>query len=133
MQRIVPFSFVSMIRSRSSSENRSIGFSPSSRIPALFTRMSTLPYFSITRSISRSGSPFFEISVETAKTSPPAALISSATFSSAASLLAVITTVAPSFANIFAVASPTPELPPVIIATLPFKRSISKILLCCYR
>ena len=124
MQRIVPFSFVSTIRSRSSSENRSIGFSPSSRIPALLTSISIFPYLSITFCISASGSSGFDISVETAKTSPPAALISSATFSSAVSLLAVITTVAPSFANNFAVAAPTPELPPVITATLPSKRPI---------
>ena len=65
-----------------------------------------------------------EISVETAYTSPPAAVISSATSFNAASLRAVITTVAPSAANSFAVAAPTPELPPVITAIFPFKRFI---------
>lgn len=86
MQRIVPFSSASTIRSRSSSENRSIGFSPSSRI--LHYSQECLPcHISlITRSISRSGSPFFEIYLlKQRKTSPPAALISSATSSAALS------------------------------------------------
>ena len=124
IQRIVPFWFVSMIRSRSSSVKRSIGFNPASRIPALLTRISILPYFSIAASINLSGSSGLEISVDNASTSPPACLISSAISSNAAALLAVITTDAPSAANNFAVAAPTPELPPVMTATFPVKRPI---------
>ena len=45
------------------------------------------------------GNSGLEISVETAKASPPAALISAATFVRAASLRAVMTTTAPSFPN----------------------------------
>ena len=48
-------------------------------------------------------------------------LIFSATSSRADCLLALITTEAPSFANRSAVAAPTPELPPVMTATLPCK------------
>ena len=124
MQRIVPFWLVSTMRSRSSSVKRSMGLSPSSRMPALLTSTSIFPNLSITTCISFSGSSGLEISVATARTLPPFSSISLATSCRAASRRAVITTVAPSAANSLAVAAPTPELPPVITATLSFKRSI---------
>ena len=124
IQYIVPFSFVFMILSRSSSLKRSIGFSPLSRTPALFTRISILPNASTALSIRFSQAALSEMSVGTARTVPPSAFILSATALRGSIRRADITTVAPSFANASAVASPTPEFAPVITATFPFKRSI---------
>ena len=125
MQYMVPFWLMSTMRSRSSSLKRSIGFNPSSRTPALLIRMSILPYFSMAVATSLSASPFLEMSVTTGNTSPPASRMAAATSSSGATRRAVIITFAPSFANNFAVAAPTPELPPVITATFPSNRFIS--------
>ena len=63
------------------------------------------------------------ISVGTANTVPPLALISFSTSANACALLALITTLAPSAANNFAAAAPTPELPPVITTTFPFLKT----------
>ena len=126
MQRMVPFWFVSMMRSRSSSVKRSTGLRPLSRMPALFTRMSILPNASTAAAMRCSGSSGLEMSHGTASVRPPVWLISLATSSSASLRRAAMTTLAPSAANRRAMAAPTPEFAPVTTATLP-----SSLLMMC--
>ncbi len=97
---------------------------PLSTTPALFTKMSTVPKASTVFSMTALHCSLSEISHGTANTSPPAALIFSATSSNCATLLAEITTFAPSLAKSSAVQAPMPEFPPVITATFPFNLSI---------
>ena len=110
----------------SSSVKLSIALSPLSRTPALLIRTSTLPNLAIVSATTRFASSAFDISLTTGRTSPPASRIFAATSSSCASRRAVMTTFAPSAANFCAVAAPTPELPPVIMATFPSKRFIER-------
>lgn len=93
-----------------------------SEIPALFTSMSTHPYFSVA-----SLKAFLTDSVLARFGLIPATIALgyfSFNLSTAVSAdyfeLAANTTVAPSFKNLSAVANPMPRLPPVMIATLSF-------------
>ncbi len=84
-------------------------------IPALFTRISSLPNFAIVLLRTFLTSGVFRISAAM----PMALGIFDAAFSSLLLSLAVIATVAPFSDRIFAVANPIPRLPPVTSATLP--------------
>ena len=124
IQYMVPFVLVPRMRSISSSSTLSIGRRPFSRIPALLTRTSIFPKASIAFATRFFTSSTFEMSVTTGRTVPPASLICAATSSSGSARLALMTTLAPSLAKRRAVALPTPEFPPVMIAVFPSKRPI---------
>jgi len=93
-----------------------------SEIPALFTSMSTHPYFSVA-----SLKAFLTDSMLARFGLIPATIalgyfsfnLSTATSADSCEL-AANTTEAPSFKNLSAVANPIPRLPPVMIATLSF-------------
>ena len=125
-----PFTFRSMTLSNVSSVYSINGVL--SEIPALFTRISTHPYFPVTSlkafltdsRLARSGlipstiaSGYFSFSFVTARSAEPC-------------VLAVKITAAPSFKNLSAVAKPMPRLPPVMIATLSFNLIQNTSLLC---
>jgi len=89
--------------------------------PALFTRMSMVPYFASTASTMAGIWSNLERSFVTVSTSMPLAFrCVSASFSSSA-LRAVIATLAPISPSASAICSPRPREPPVMRATLPLR------------
>src|SRR3546814_12644893 len=70
-------------------------------------------------------------SMASASASPPADSISATTPRAVSPLRSATTTLAPSAANRFAVASPMPLPAPVTTATLPFRRSMHYSLVRC--
>ena len=98
-----------------SSSSISCNFLICGKIPALFTRISNFPNFSIILLITFFTSFEFLISAVI----PIAFGISNTAFSNLSSFFAVIATVAPFSDKIFAVANPIPRLPPVTNAILP--------------
>src|SRR6185437_2371836 len=90
--------------------------------PALFTRMSSLPYAASVASISRAHSSSLVTSICTKRASPPDLRMSAATLSPMSARISATTTLAPSLANSRASASPMPCPPPVTIATLSLRR-----------
>src|SRR5258708_22478237 len=112
------------LRSKVASKFSSVIFpsSSGSTRPELATRMSRPPFSSRTVANSLSRSALFEASPATVVTPSP---ISALALSNSLSRRPLMKTYAPSCANLCAVASPIPLLPPVITATLPFSRDIS--------
>ena len=98
----------------------------SPKVPALLNAMSSPPNRSVASATSDAASSSERTSPASATATPPAASISATTLASSASRRAASTTLAPSWANSLAVARPIPVLAPVTIATLPFKRCMSK-------
>ena len=88
-------------------------------MPALFTRMSTRPYFSFTPRKRFATSFSDETSAPMATASPPVATISRTTLSAPSRLVEKLTTTeAPAAASCFAIAAPMPFDAPVTTATL---------------
>ena len=116
----IPFTFRSMTRSYVSSVYSVKGVL--SETPALFTRISTQPYFSVTFLNSfRTDSRLERLGLIPSTTeSGYSSFKRAALFFAFSSELAVIMTLAPSCKNLSAVAKPIPRLPPVMIATLSF-------------
>src|SRR3990172_689426 len=109
-------------------------------IPALFTRTSSWPKVSIAARIRRWMSAPCVTSAGTASARPPAESISLATASIGPGRRPLATTLAPSRANMRAMARPRPVPPPVTIATLFFNRKsaegwsgVCRRLLACQR
>src|SRR3990172_895236 len=98
-------------------------------IPALFTRTSSWPKVSIAARIRRWMSAPCVTSAGTASARPPAESISLATASIGPGRRPLATTLAPSRANMRAMARPRPVPPPVTIATLFFNRMSAQSLL----
>jgi len=95
--------------------------SPVAEVPALLTRMSSRPKAASVSATTRSQSAALLTSACTGATRPPAARISAAVCSSRSRPRAAIATAAPSCASSTAVARPMPCVPPVTIATFPFR------------
>jgi len=88
-------------------------------IPALFTRISILPYVATANFMSASASAKSATFALKATASPPAALISSTRlFARSSEPLKFTTTFAPYPANVFAISRPIPLPAPVTTATL---------------
>ena len=122
-----PRTLTATVLSKSSSENWSTG--PSSRTPALLTRMSSLPKRSATLSMARVSATGSDASALMATALPPRASISATSASAAmADALKPMATVAPSLAKRRAVAAPMPREPPLMNATLPFRLSVFMML-----
>ena len=94
-------------------------------MPALFTRMSSLPYAAIVSAISFFQSASDVTSVRTKRACRWLAEMSAATASPSFTSMSAMTTLAPSCANSRASASPMPWAPPVMIATLSLSRMMS--------
>ena len=116
-------STLTLLMACTSSSDRSSGLcgAPVPRMPALLTRMSTLPKRSTVSFMTASHS--FS-SVTSWPRNTALSPISSATPRPAFALTSVTTTVAPSAANFLAVAFPIPNPPPVTIATLSARRAM---------
>ena len=93
--------------------------SPSSVMPALFTRMSSFPCFSTTALKAAETDAGSVTSRRRASARPPDDLIACATAAALSSLRAATTTDAPAAPRAFAIASPMPCEPPVTSATFP--------------
>src|ERR1700722_11353144 len=94
-------------------------------MPALFTRMSSLPYFCTVASTTAFQSASLVTSRRMNSAVPLARVMSAATCWPSSSNMSAITTLAPSFANRRAVATPIPDAAPLMIATFPSRRIIS--------
>ena len=108
-----------MTLSQSSSVISATGVNRGPTMPALFTAQSRRPNLSTADLTMRSTSSARLTSAGTKCASLPSAMIRCTTCSLCSTRLAAMTTLAPSRANFSAVASPSPELPPVTSATLP--------------
>ena len=97
---------------------------PPSNAPELLTRISNLPYLSITKENKSSTSDSLVISVLIDNISALLVESSLTTFSNLERSLAAITTLHPSDKNFLVIALPIPVAPPVTIATLSFNLSI---------
>src|SRR5712691_7626402 len=109
-----------MIRSQPSSPSASPTELP--EIPALLTRMSSRPWVDSVRSISVRHAASLVTSAAAAIAWPPPVRMSAASASASIARMSATTTRAPSLANNRASASPMPCAPPVMIATLSFRR-----------
>ena len=127
-RRIAPKS----LRSKSACQVSSVTDSntPVAEVPALLTRISMRPKASIAPATTRAQSSARLTSACIGATLPPAATICAATASSNSRPRATMTTLAPSAANITAVALPIPWVPPVTMATFPFRFNCM-IFPCC--
>ena len=112
-----PLTLTAMMRSQSSSVVSSIPLRI--KIPALFTRISSLPYVRTTVSTAARQSASLVTLRCTYIASPPAARISASTLWPSSSKTSPKTTVAPSRQNSLASVSPWPLAPPLISATFP--------------
>ncbi len=118
-QRNTPRTLTSHMRSKSSGVmSTTLLKTP---MPALFTRMSILPYRSIADTMSRATCCSSDTSAGTTSAPLPRSSIAPATLSRVARVLAASTTSAPSRAKESATDFPIPFPAPVTIATLPFK------------
>src|SRR5258708_6668239 len=128
------FKLILIMRSNHSSVMSAIGMR--GQIPALFTRISSLPNAATTFVTNCSHSAGLPTSQRNALALPPFACIDCATFSARSSLMSATATVAPFSLSKWAVASPIPCAPPVTMATRfsrdiqPFPSPCSKRSLC---
>ena len=97
--------------------------------PLLLTRMSIAPNVFCVSSTTWATSSGFVISQANASALPPRASISCFTPSHASSLREQSTTFAPTSDNAFAMYSPRPRPPPVIMAVLPSSRNRSRVVM----
>ena len=120
--RKTPLPLTSMMRSHSSSVQSST--MPLPTMPALLTRMSSLPNLETAVATASRQSASLVTSSRTKTQSPPASLISASVRRPSSSRISPMTTFAPSRASILASAAPMPLAPPLTSATLPSTRGI---------
>src|SRR5215470_16120358 len=101
-------------------------------MPALLTRMSTLPYFATVSATPFSTCASSVTFIATAKASRLRVLISAAVACAALRSRSAITGTPPSAASRIAISLPMPLAAPVTIATRPSKRSMIHLLLLLY-
>jgi len=111
-----PLTLMSMIRVHSASLVSSTV--PRADIPALLTRISSLPKRVVTSLAACVQSASLVTSSRTKKHSPPAAVTSAAVLRPSSSRMSPMTSLAPSRAKILVMAAPMPLAPPLIKATL---------------
>ena len=118
--RNTPREFTAISWSHASVSSMSVTALP--LMPALFTRMSSFPYFCTVASTTAFQSSSLVTSRRMNSAVPLARVMSAAIFLPSSSSMSAITTVAPSLAKRRAVAAPMPEAAPLTIATLPSRR-----------
>ena len=114
MPKNTPVALIAMMRCQASVLKKSCSALPET--PALFTSTSSLPNC---RVVSATTAAQLSSSVTSSRANRAAAPIASATCLPSCSITSAMTTLAPSRANIRAVAAPMPDAAPDIMATLP--------------
>src|SRR5215469_14675698 len=120
--RNTPREFTAISRSHASVSSMSATALP--LMPALLTRISSLPCFCTVAATTAFQSSSFVTSRRMNSAVPLARVISAATWRPSSSSMSATTTFAPSLAKRRAVAAPMPEAAPVTIATFPSRRML---------